>query len=193
MSEYRVRYVASEKQYKVTAESPRLAYKSFIEKIEIVKEDAVEVWNGTNWVKFEGHTAISNADSAGTQGKSFIKAEDFITESNSPVDIFDPNKAMTKTFKRVFKIIGYLMLGSFIILFISEPSDIVYQLWFLCLSIYIPFYIYYAEKEGKILTLHYSWNTNFKENPEVFRLHQLFYMIFAISIFTIIVTQLTAG
>lgn len=64
MSEYRVRYVASEKQYKVTAESPRLAYKSFIEKIEIVKEDAVEVWNGTNWVKFEGHTAVSNADSA---------------------------------------------------------------------------------------------------------------------------------
>ena len=191
MSEYRVRYVASEKQYKVTAESPRLAYKSFIEKIEIVKEDAVEVWNGTNWVKFEGHTAVSNVDSAGTQEKSFINAEDFITESNSPDDIFGTNKAMTKTFKRVFKIIGYLMLGSFIILFFSEPSDKVYQLWFLCLSIYIPFYVYYAEKEGKIFMG--RWNPNLKENSEVFRFCQLFYMIFATSIFAIVVTQLTEG
>ena len=95
MSEYKVRYVGSKKQYKVSAESPRLAYKSFIEKIEIVKEDAVEVWNGTNWVKFEGHTAVSNVDSAGTQEKSFIKAEDFTTESNSPADIFGPNNKIS--------------------------------------------------------------------------------------------------
>ena len=98
---------------------------------------------------------------------------------------------MSKTFKILIMIVGYLLLGSLIILYISKPSDKVYQLWFLCLSIYIPFYVYYAEKEGKIFMG--RWNPNLKENPEVFRFCQLFYMIFATSIFAIVVTQLTEG
>ena len=100
---------------------------------------------------------------------------------------------MSKTFEWVIKIIGYLILGSLLILFYFKWSDKVYQLWFLCLSIYIPFYVYYAEKKGKIRMLYFSWNPNFKENPEVFRFHQVLYTIFAISIFAIVVTQLTEG
>ena len=100
--------------------------------------------------------------------------------------------AMSKTFKRVFKIIGYLMLVSLIILYISEPSGKVYQLWFLCLSLYIQFYVYYAEKKGKIY-MGSLWNPSLNDTPKVFRFCQLFYMIFAISIFASVVTQLTEG
>ena len=96
MSDYIVRYKGSEKQHKVTAESPRLAYRSFIEKVEIVKNDAVEVWNGTNWVKFEGHSAGSNTE---TQKQPFTKAEGSVTVPNSPVNIFDSDKNFSLLFQ----------------------------------------------------------------------------------------------
>ena len=100
---------------------------------------------------------------------------------------------MSKTFELVIKITCYLMFGSLIILFYFKWSDRWAQIWFLCLSVYIPFYVYYAEKKGRILCLGRNWDLNLKENPIVFRFHQVFYMIFAMSIFAIVVTQLTEG
>ncbi len=90
MTDYVVRYQGSEKQFKVTAESPRLAYKIFIERIEIVKKDPVEVWNGTNWVKFEGHKARSQTESYTAAGRSLTETTGSATIENSSANILDP-------------------------------------------------------------------------------------------------------
>lgn len=98
---------------------------------------------------------------------------------------------MSKTFEWVIKIIGFLILGSLIVLFYFKWSDKGGQLWFLCLSVYIPFYVFYAEKKGRILG--HKWDIDFKDNPLLFRFHQVLYTIFAMAIFAIVVTQLTEG
>ena len=101
---------------------------------------------------------------------------------------------MFKNFKLLIMIVGGLLLGSLIILYIFKWSDSVYQIFFLCLSVYIPFYVYYAEKKGRILSLtESSLDLNFRDNPNFFRFHQVVYIIFAISTFVIIVSQLTEG
>ena len=54
--------------------------------------------------------------------------------------------------------------------------------------------LYYAEKKGRILSLtESSLDLNFRDNPNFFRFHQVVYIIFAISTFVIIVSQLTEG
>ena len=100
---------------------------------------------------------------------------------------------MSKTFEKTIMFIGYLMIGSFVILILNW-SDRGGQIWFLCLSVYIPFYVYYAEKKRRILSLtESSLDLNFRDNPNFFRFHQVVYIIFAISTFVIIVSQLTEG
>ena len=98
---------------------------------------------------------------------------------------------MFKNFKWLFMIIGCLLLGSLIILYIFKWSDIVYQIFFLCLSVYIPFYVFYTEKKGWILGNREY--VSLEKNPISFRFYQVLYMITAMSIFVIIVSQLTQG
>ena len=47
---------------------------------------------------------------------------------------------------------------------------------------------FYAEKKGRILG--HKWDIDFKDNPLLFRFHQVLYTIFAMAIFAIVVTQL---
>ena len=98
---------------------------------------------------------------------------------------------MFKNFKLLIMIIGGLLLGSLIILYIFKWSDNVYQIFFLCLSVYIPFYVFYTEKKGWILGSHEY--ISLEKNPISFRFYQVLYMITAMSIFVIIVNQLTEG
>lgn len=91
---------------------------------------------------------------------------------------------MSKTFKLLIMIIGCLLLGSLVILYIFKWPDRAYQIWFLCFSIYIPFYVFYAEKKGLILgNLQYI---NLNKNPTSFRFHQVLYMISSMTIFAIV-------
>ena len=95
---------------------------------------------------------------------------------------------MSKTFKLAIMIIGCLMIGSLIILYYFNWSDKLGQFWFLCFSVYIPFYVFYADKKGVIIGG--KSDTNLKENPLLFRFHQALYLIFAFSVFIIVINQL---
>ena len=96
---------------------------------------------------------------------------------------------MPKFYKYVITALGLTFGVTILILNVFEMHDKWTQIWFLYLSIYIPFYVVYSEKRGVIISK--SGDIEKDKSPALFVFHQVLYMGFSIFVFFIILGQLT--